>query len=276
MAKGAAKSEPKLPSVPSSESVDAYKKYLQKSMPKYSAKDFAAGAMIPVDQVDKDILILENQISQYQKFGFPTEDKEKNLEVLKGYKTKVKGKFWPGTKTELQQSSCPHTSTTTHITATNVKMAHCLSCAKTWQAPLSQQPLPKKSNYYDKQFFEGIKAGLKYHPIQQMPTDMLKPAMPSSQAITLRAGKAEIDQKLIMRIGMASNCNVSIARVYVQYAYGQETALRCDKCEETARIPDSVFVAKESGLPAKIEEFCKAHRHDAKADESTGRMFRED
>lgn len=245
------------PPVPSSETVDAYKTYLQKAMPKYSAKDFAAGAAIPVDQVQKDILVLENKISQYKKFSFSCEKEEKQLAILKGYEAKVKGKHWPGTETVLKQGACSHKDKTAYTTATGEKILRCLDCTKTWKLPVA-------ANY-----------DINHKGIMVMPKQTFINVDTGPKEIKLRVGRAEIDQKFIMRMGMISNCNVSIVRKSGAH-YTDDTVLHCDNCNKSLVVNDSTLVSKENALPAVIESFCQAHRHDAKADERTGRLFRED
>jgi hypothetical protein len=132
---------------PPSETVDAYKTYLQAAIPTITAKDFAEGAPIPTDQVEKDILILENKIAQYKKFGLPSEKEEKQVEILKKYKAGVAGKNWPTAKQamnaaanmakdQLKHIGCSHNHTTTFKTATGTEMLKCSTCQKIWHAPL--------------------------------------------------------------------------------------------------------------------------------------------
>lgn len=259
----AAKKKEAAPSVPSSEAVDAYKTYLLKSLPTYSAKDFAAGAPISVDQVDKDILITENKISQYKKFGFNCDKEEKQLEILKDYKKKVIGKVWPGNP-QPSIPTCLHPFTTTFLTATGIEMKRCPTCNKVWE-------IPKKisSIYYDPELIKNLKANI---PIGLSKSILIDDA---PRQITLRVGRAEIDQKLIMRMGMMSNCNVSIAKVMIA-GYLEKVVLHCSKCDEKTTVSESILISKNNGLPVIIEEFCTIHRHNAKVDGKTGRLFREE
>lgn len=255
---------------PSSEAVDAYKTYLQKALPTYTVKDFAAGALIPVDQVEKDIMLLENKIGQYHKFDISCEKEEQQLEILKTYKANVKGKHWP--KHHISQlKGCSHAKCTYHTTPAGVKMAMCMSCGKPFQGAVP----PVVDLYYDHNYVKNLKAKTASKPILQMSADMLQPVKKEPKQVMLRAGRAEVEQKFIMRMGMASNCNVSINQVQGAY-YGSDVLFRCDKCNEILQLKESALVTKENGLPSRIEEFCVAHRHDAKAENKVGRLFQED
>ena len=244
-------------------------------MPTITAKDFAEGAPIPTDQVEKDILILENKIAQYKKFGF-LEKEEKQVEILKSYKGAVKGKSWPTAKQAM--NACKHPQWSTYTTATGVKMAMCTACSKTWHAPLDTQPnsmQDKLVNYYNSTLVKNLKANTlvtgKKNPllvVHPYTTEGEKP-----KDLAFRIGKSEVDQKFIMRMGMLSNCNVSVARI-AGGGYLTESVLSCSKCKDTMKLTDSLLVAKENALASKIEEFCVAHKHDAKVTDREGRHFR--
>lgn len=277
-AKKAVKKNYEAPLPPSANVVDTYKTYLQKAMSTITAKDFAEGASIPTDQVEKDILILENKIAQYKKFGFPFEKEEKQVEILKSYKSAVKGKNWPTAKQamnaaanmaveELKHVGCPHEQWTTFTTATNVKMRICTACGKTWHAPLDPKASPQGilASYYDKASIANLKANnedLKAN--NEEPTDLM-----------FRVGKCEVDQKFIMRMGMLSNCNASVAKKaeFGSYPAGK-FVLSCSKCKDTLPLTASMLIAKENALASKVEQFCVAHKHGAKAPDRDGRLFR--
>jgi len=288
MAAKAKKTEPKIPA-PSSEVVDAYKTYLSKAMPTLTAKDFAEGAPIPTDQVEKDILILENKIAQYKKFGFPCDKEEDQLEILKKYKAGVQGKNWPTAKKamnaaanmaadQLKYVGCQHPSNSRlqFTTATGVEMLKCQVCGKVWHAPLGPVKIGTDLGiWYDQTFLKNLKAqtpNIKKNPILLIPpsfvTENVKP-------LAMRVGKTEVEQRFLMQMGMLSNCNVSIARIASSYM--DKFVLKCAKCDQTVELSDALLIAKVDGLPVKVEEFCIAHRHDAKAfGKEQGRYFRED
>lgn len=261
----------KPPLIPSSETVDAYKTYLLKSSHTLTAKDFAEGAAIPTDQVEKDILILENKIAQYKKWKFPHEEQEKQLEILKDYKSKVVGKHWPTAKQTIDaKSACSHQHLTHFKNATGEFMTRCATCNQVWKGAGPNNLLSK---YYNKPFIDNLKATTK--SILTVPPGTVNvPEEPTN--VRLRVGKVEIDQRFIMQMGMLSNCNVSIAKTVGGGYLTDSYALRCSKCKEQLKLTDALLVAKENTLPSKIEEFCTTHKHDARARIKEGRHFRED
>lgn len=86
------------------------------------------------------------------------------------------------------------------------------------------------------------------------------------------------DQKLIQRIGIASNMNVMLSHAYG--SQGRHHTLTCGKCGLHMHIyDDTMFVESGNELQERIAVFCKAHRHEEKPAEVlavTGRRFRED
>lgn len=87
------------------------------------------------------------------------------------------------------------------------------------------------------------------------------------------------EQKFIMRIGVQSNCNVSVQSKNLGGTWPRRTAYRliCDQCKEASTVDAKVVESHHHDHPV-IVEFCKTHRHDVEASVSAtveGRRFRD-
>lgn len=274
----------------SSKTAEAFKGYLEKAAPNLSAKDFQEGAPIPTNQIDFDINVITNQISKYGKFGFPTDEKEKQLDALQKLKNSAKGKSWPTATQKLksnankayQQSECGHKSFSATANAQGQIFYICKQCCKTWVEPA---PAEEK----------GVYAGLGYLPLSnshkkyvhkkaefdwtKKVTGYEKPVPTTSKnyedAVLRVGGRYEVNQNMLMRMGILSDCNVTIQH-RIGAGYLDEFRLICSKCSYTEVYDTSILLNKVEGVPAKIADFCKAHKHSATVQATEGRVFIEE
>ena len=259
---------------PSSDVVDAYKNYLDKSLYNMNSETLAPGNKIPTDGVDLDIAILENKIKQYEKFGFPAEEEKASLEALKKLRENVKGKHWPKTSTVADPKGTIGGSVNKAVSGTyigpglahlvNNNQSDCTHSSLIWHKLPSGTVLNKCSSC--QMIFSATISGSTATPVK-------KPPAPKS--IAMKVGRSDIDQEFIMRMGMMSNCNVSIARL-IGSSYMEETVLSCKVCKQTLVMSDFILVSKGTELPNSVATFCTEHRHDKKVSETTGRLFRDE
>ena len=202
--------------------------------------------------MDHDIAVLESKIKQFCKLGFPFETETAQLETLKSWKEKVQGKVWPE---KIESYTSP--------------------------APKQTSPLQEVEQINDSALSWPVWKKAKWKKAKKLPASQewkpMPPAPPAPQKVVVSAGKANLDQEIIMRIGMMSNCNVLIAQVLNPNDFRPVLQLACKVCKKTVEVEDHKF---ESGgqLSPTLLSFCEMHRHDAATAAVTpsGRMFRED
>lgn len=294
---------------PSTSAVDAYKNYLYHSLHSYDSETFAAGKPIPVDEAEKDIAILVSKINQYQKLGFPAEEEMAKLKSLRELRDKVKGKFWPGSITaKTNTHACTHPQKT-YIQMLGAVTSRCNKCSRTWVYPNVGNGPTYDSGAYElaetakeqaqqQAVLNGvldtlgnpIGSGPYTSPIlplkKKKKSDLWQP-MPvmtpksfteikqKTKKVQMSIGKAYVDQEFIMRMGMMSNCNVSIHK-HMDGSYFERVKLHCRVCDAMYTVPENQFTVDGNNLPTVIGSFCTEHRHDPKLEEKVGRLFREE
>lgn len=100
------------------------------------------------------------------------------------------------------------------------------------------------------------------------------------------SGTVMDEQKFIQRIGMQSNCNVSVQTKklglygggFSSGGLGNAYRLRCDQCQESQNIDDPKLIEHHKYDHPIIADFCKIHQHLTGASSSStieGRKFRD-
>ena len=133
-------------------------------------------------------------------------------------------------------------------------------------------------SYYNKKFIENLKgqttlvgAGSFLSPA---------PSKPAPEPVFDNTSVVQAEQKFLQRIGMASNCNVSVqSKVLGTWPKRTLYRLLCDQCSASVPVNDSIIITTQQHNHPIIAEFCKAHRHDSEAPAcavTEGRKFRDD
>lgn len=247
--------------VPSAQIVDAYKTYLfaKKTVPASQIEKLKPGMVIPVDEIDKDIQILQI-ISHSKENGL-----QANVE-------KIKLKSLQKLKQDIVNGETKEEKTA----GEKLKV-------------MAEQNKSKTSMYYDKKFIDNLKSAFPSSKQSSVKTSLGNPILAvngafipiesSPSAPKLNLGPIRLHQKFLMRMGMISNCNVTIRQAPGIRSILPILIIWCERCKEEKRIEDTLSLDESSAgtLTAEIEEFCRAHQHGvAAAAPEGGRKFRED
>lgn len=235
--------------------IEAYKTYLFRKGNR-SVKDIEAmraGHPIDVSDLDVEIAALEKTIVMCHKLSLPTWEEINKLKGLKGLRDRLYGTTWPS-MADLKQAA--QTPLKDQQKAAELAKAHAelqeLKLANTaWYAPPKPPSTPHKA-------WAAAKPKVVNAPVK----------------IGATVGRSKLDQEWIMRIGIASNLNVSILQE--NGGLGSLATLRCKVCS-CAYYLNGNEMGYTTSLPERIETFCRTHRHEPKsAPAPAGRLFRDE
>lgn len=221
--------------------LDAYKNYLyaKGSTAWQDVNKLEPGDTIPLADLLNDIEVIKKTIATCLKFGLPTTEEMAKLGSLVKLRDDMGGKYSSDSKND----------------------------------PSGYIPGVFK---YDvsKQFIKNLKVKTPF-PANTAKNQLLI-YKEEPKTVALKIGRASIEQALIMRIGMMSNCNVSINTLISPDSYRESVLLTCGICKARIAIDDLPFLSGAKDLPDVLGRFCTTHRHDPKSEEVVGRKFREE
>lgn len=252
--------------VASPSAVDAYKTYLYRRGNR-SVKDIEsckAGQPIDLSELEKDIAATEATLWMCQQSELPAWDIEYKLKGLRAMRDQLVGRTWPSlehikaqAKAELENKKQESYNKTVLLAAAKAELAQ----QKTKNGPKCPDPVKKLGG---KTVYSGKMAIPKILP--------LKPKPPVSADLV----RLKIEQEWLMRVGMLSNCNVTILQYTVVSQPSLEVMLKCKVCSSTKDVANSA-VSSTNVLTESIEQFCRDHRHEPQqAAQPKGRLFRDE
>lgn len=135
------------------------------------------------------------------------------------------------------------------------------------QQTAQEEAQKAKDVFFTKQFLANLKA--------QTAFSKANPSQISAPSDDDFKDTISDEQKFIQRVGVMSNCNVSIQGK--RMALGSTIyRMKCDKCAEARPVEPSVVRTNNASDPALVA-FCTAHRHivESPSAKTEGRRFRE-
>lgn len=256
--------------IASPQAADAYKTYLYRKGHRTVSQieSIKPGQMIDLSVLESDIEHTEKIISMCEKVDLPSYEEQYKIKGLKALHEQVSGRMWPSfadikQEIEAAQANGDFAEAAKKLELQKLQLA--------WsKAQLNQQttsnflPDPKPGK-------KGLSTGVYKYPIQMLPK--LK-ANPAPKTTEMGLGRSQIEQEWIMRVGVASNCNISIVQTNT---YATNAELRCKVCGSVKTVATNLIV-RVTVLTDDLERFCREHRHNqvALAGGPTGRKFRDD
>lgn len=263
--------------------VDAYKTYLFRrgTQTVKEIENIKPGQVIPIEDLDEDIKAVQRSISNFKKWGIAYDEEEAKLKGLTNMLKQLAGRVWPDplkpSQTEQQQFETAIAKAKLAKIAAESLQFEKIKKQKENEAKQKSKAPPSTAGYFSPQFIKTLKSQM---PLPEAPW---KPpsnsAVPVAKELSVKVGVSTITQQFIMRVGMLSDCNVSIHQENNGRFMNSGISLQCGKCGSVRKIEDTIGLSNAQNLPTLVEAFCKQHKHEQKAAseaQPVGRFFREE
>lgn len=244
------------------QAVDAYRTYLFRNGKKTVSQIEAIkpGQIIPLDDLEHDIAIVQKTIQTVEKFGMPAAEEKAKLKGLLNLKAGL-----------LNQPSS--------FIAKEVKTPPGKKMNVFGFLEPDDKALPTAESAPAPKVGYNVKLGV----TKKNPILMVKP-QPVKKAVSIMAAGASLTQELLMQIGMLANGNVLIYQTMGAVSkYGEHLTLRCKQCGTDKHLDDTLSLVSSHAVTDEIAAFCKLHRHEpgvpdgpAPAPQEAGRFFRDE
>lgn len=280
------------PSVISAQALDAYKTYLyHQAKPQVANKPDALGPgmKIPLDDLKNHIKTVENLIVKYKKYGLPSKEEENKLKGLNKLLSELeKVDLVKLAEQEIEAKEIAKAAEEAKkVAEKQAKWGQYNKKVLTTHVKKIEHPkgAPGVLGYYKKATISNIKANtiLTGIAVPVSSKSEIEPLSNSAPAPGVKLGSISLSQRIVMQMGILSNCNVTVHSLRTGGTrWAPVVTLRCESCKSEHEIEDTLSLTdmELTGIPKEIESFCKLHRHEpdiaAPVGDAGGRKFRED